>query len=111
MSQQDKPKEKKSEFGTVKNDISEEIVNEILANLDRFEVNKSFLSHEITLNEVAKSFGSNSSYLSKVINIEKGKNFSNYINDLRIAFTIEELKENSIFRKYTIMAIANESGF
>jgi AraC-like DNA-binding protein len=40
-----------------------------------------------------------------------GKNFSHYINDLRIDFAIEELKENSTFRKYTIKAIANECGF
>ena len=69
------------------------------------------MSQEITLNEVAKSFGTNSTYLSKVINLEKGKNFSHYINDLRIDYTVEELKDNLRFRKYTIKAIANESGF
>ena len=92
-------------------DISEEIIEEILTSLDRFEAKKEYLSQDISLNELAKTFGTNSTYLSKVINLKKDKNFSNYINDLRIEFTLRELKRNPKFKKYTIKAIANESGF
>ncbi len=60
---------------------------------------------------MAKSFGTNSTYLSKVINLKKDKNFSQYINDLRIDYTIHLLKENPRIRKYTIKAIASECGF
>jgi AraC-like DNA-binding protein len=91
--------------------ISPEIVDDILERLKTFEQEKEYLSQEISLSDMAKSFETNSTYLSKVINIKKGKNFSQYINDLRIDFAVEELKENSIFRKYTIKAIANECGF
>ena len=91
--------------------ISQEIIDTILARLQTFEDNKEYLSQSISLNEMAKLFETNSTYLSKVINLKKGKNLSQYINDLRIDFAVEELKENSTFRKYTIKAIANECGF
>jgi AraC-like DNA-binding protein len=91
--------------------ISHEIIDDILSRLETFEKQKEFLSQSISLNEMAKLFETNSTYLSKVINLKKGKNFSQYLNDLRVDFAVEELKENSTFRKYTIKAIANECGF
>jgi Helix-turn-helix domain len=66
-------------------------------------------AHSTTIDP--KSFGTNSTYLSKVVNIEKKKNFSKYINDLRIIYAFDELKTNTTFRKYTIKAIAQECGF
>ena len=92
-------------------DISEEITQDILDKLSAFEAEKKYLSRAISLNDMAKSLGTNSTYLSKVINNEKGRNFSTYINHLRVAFAFEELKNNPTFRKYTIKAIAEESGF
>lgn len=91
--------------------ISPDIIHDILQRLNVFEQQQDYLSQEISLSELAKSFETNSTYLSKVINIKKKKNFSQYINDLRIDFAVEELKENTTFRKYTIKAIANECGF
>ncbi len=60
---------------------------------------------------MAKSFGTNYTYLSKVINLQKGKHFSNYINDLRIVYAYQELKKDPKLRNYTIKAIAKECGF
>ncbi len=94
-----------------KQEISAEIIEDILKQLDTFETKKSFTSSTLTLNKVAKSFGTNSTYLSKVINLKKDKNFSQYLNDLRVEYAMEELNENPKFRKYTIKAIAQESGF
>ncbi|MEL6811131.1 MAG: AraC family transcriptional regulator [Bacteroidota bacterium] len=94
-----------------KSEISEETTAEILGYLDKFEAKKGYLSQKVSLSDTAKSFGTNSTYLSKVVNIEKQKNFSKYINDLRITYAFEELKTNATFRKYTIKAIAQECGF
>ena len=85
-----------------KSEISEETIDEILGYLHKFEQRKGYLSQKVSLSDTAKSFGTNSTYLSKVVNIEKQKNFSKYINDLRIIYAFEELKTNSTFRKYTI---------
>jgi AraC-like DNA-binding protein len=94
-----------------KSEISEETINEILGYLREFENKKGFLSQKVSLSDTAKTFGTNSTYLSKVVNIEKKKNFSKYINDLRIIYAFDELKTNTTFRKYTIKAIAQECGF
>ncbi|WP_299210517.1 helix-turn-helix domain-containing protein [uncultured Dokdonia sp.] len=91
--------------------ISEIIVNDILKNLEKFEENNDFLQASISVASLSKRFKTNSKYLSKVINVHKDKSFSNYINELRINYVIEELKVNSTFRRYTIRAIANEIGF
>ncbi len=91
--------------------ISEIIVNDILKSLKSFENNNDFLTPNLTVSSLSKKFKTNSKYLSKVINIHKNKSFSNYVNELRIDYVVEELKSNPKFRKYTIKAIANEIGF
>jgi AraC-like DNA-binding protein len=91
--------------------VPEEIVLRILASLEEFEENKDFTALGLTLQILAKKFKTNAKYLSLVVNYYKQKNFSNYLNDLRIAYTIKRLKENPLFRKYTIQAIAKEVGF
>jgi len=93
------------------NDISVKVVEDILKHLESFERNKEYLSSKISLNSLSKNFNTNSNYLSKIINLRMGKNFSQYINDLRVKFALDELKRNTKFRKYTIKAIAQECGF
>lgn len=94
-----------------KSDISASIIEAILAQLEVFESEEKYRDKSITLNKAAKSFGTNSTYLSKVINLEKDKNFSQYLNDLRVVFAMNEITINPRFRMYTIKAIAEESGF
>lgn len=65
----------------------------------------------INLNSLAKNMGTNSNYLSKIINFHKGDNFSTYLSDLRIEYTIEALQKQSKLREYTIKTIAHEVGF
>src|SRR5690606_33454624 len=91
--------------------ISLEVIENIMNKLEEFEENKEFLSNDISLNAIAKQFETNSSYLSKVVNLKKDKNFSNYINQLRIEYCLELLKTNKKIQNYTIKAIAEESGF
>jgi AraC-like DNA-binding protein len=76
-----------------------------------FEKDQNYLLSNLKLNNLAKQFETNSSYLSKTINHYKGKNFSQYLNDLRIDFAIKKLKEDKKFRKYTIKAISEDVGF
>ncbi len=83
----------------------------IIQKLSQFEQNNEFLSPEVSLQQLAKNFGTNYNYLSKVINVEKGKNFSNYINQLRVDYIYSELASNSLYRKYTVKAIGQEIGF
>lgn len=91
--------------------ISIEVIRDLLKKLDEFESKKQFLANGISLNEVSKQFQTNSTYLSKVVNLKKDKNFSNYINDLRIEYCIKQLNKESKLRNYTIKALAEEMGF
>ncbi|SHI68371.1 AraC family transcriptional regulator [Aquimarina spongiae] len=91
--------------------IAEEIKTDILAKIEKFEANKEFLEPNITTNSLATQFKTNSKYVSRIVNIYKEKNFTNYINDLRVEYLIEELKTNKKFRNYTIKAISSEIGF
>ncbi|WP_290698179.1 helix-turn-helix domain-containing protein [Lacinutrix sp.] len=96
---------------TNKLDISEENIANIIVSLGVFETELGFLDNNINLTKLSKKIGTNSSYLSKVINKIKKKSFSQYLNDLRIDYIIKELKNNSLLRKHTIYAIAQEIGF
>lgn len=91
--------------------IPEDIVHTVLESLTTFKENQEFLSSNITLQKLAKRLKTNHSYLSKIVNMYEGKSFNTFINDLRIDYTIERLQNDTIFRKYTIDAIAEESGF
>ncbi|UOB18881.1 tetratricopeptide repeat protein [Abyssalbus ytuae] len=102
---------KKTENTHKVTDLDEHIVNHITKSLKQFESGNNFLEKSITLNSLAKQLNTNSSYLSKIINSNKQKNFSTYINDLKIDYVIKKLQENTKFRNYTVSAIAEEAGF
>ncbi len=92
-------------------DISEDTITHIIESLNKFEIQEKYLKTNLTLDKVAKNFKTNSKYLSIVINNVKNKTVSQYINDLRINYAVNKLKQDSKFRKFTIKAIANDIGF
>ncbi|WP_430411257.1 helix-turn-helix domain-containing protein [Kordia sp.] len=91
--------------------IPKEIIDAVLIKLDKFEKNHRFAKKSYTLTKLAKELDTNSTYLSKIINMTKGMNFANYMNEIRIDYAIVQLKENKVFRSYTIKAIAIDVGF
>ena len=91
--------------------ISTDIVNEIKLGLDEFEKRNGFLLKNLTSSVLAEELNTNQKYLSKIIKHYYKKNFVKYINDLRITYIIEQLKNYTNLRKYTVKAIANEAGF
>jgi len=91
--------------------IAEELVKQILEKLKRFEAKKEYLQSNITIQILSTTFETNSKYISKIVNIHKGKKFIQYINDLRIEYGIEKLSIDPKLRKYTINALALEFGF
>jgi len=92
-------------------DISEETFKHITKSLNQFERQEKYLKTNLTLDKIAKSFKTNSKYLSLILNQTKGKSVSQYINELRIEYVVNRLKRDTTFRKFTIKAIANEIGF
>lgn len=104
-------KEKAPKPERVKSIISDEKIQNIKIQLEQFETNKYFLQKNITVDGLAKDFGTNRDYLSKAVNEIKGKNFSQYLNELRINYIVEELNNNIRLRKHTISAIADDIGY
>ncbi len=91
--------------------IPQETREHLLAQLHQFEKQQGYLQPGINSKDLAKSLGSNSTYLSQVVNTYKGKNLNQYINELRIDYVVTQLQEDTRFRKFTIHAIAQEVGF
>jgi len=91
--------------------ISKENISLIIDGLNDFVDDLGFLSNDLTLNSLALSIKTNTAYLSKVINFYKGKNFSSYINELRINHFLKVIPENSKMQNYTISALAKEFGY
>lgn len=91
--------------------IPEDVVQTILKELQHFEKKEHFLKKGITLSSLAQSINTNTAYLSEVINTHKEKNFTGYLNDLRIEYALERLVEDKWFRSYKLTAIADELGY
>jgi AraC-like DNA-binding protein len=94
-----------------KPDIKQEIFDDILENLKKFEDDLGFLDNDCNIKDISKDFGTNSNYLSKTINYVKGVNFSLYINNLRVDYAVEKLQKDKQFKEFTIKAIAETVGF
>ena len=91
----------------VKKEVSPELFSKINAFVQDEE---NYLVPEMSLDFLAKTFNKTASYISHVINKNVGQNFNDYINTLRVEKS-KELLQNPIYNKYTITAIALESGF
>ncbi len=92
-------------------EIPKDIVANILNNLKKFEDKEEFLKGKITTVNLSKKFNTNSKYLSKVVHSYKNKTFTEYVNELKINYIINRLKQDKKFKHYTLRAIAKEVGF
>ncbi|NAS31479.1 helix-turn-helix domain-containing protein [Flavobacteriaceae bacterium R38] len=91
--------------------IDDEKINKVLKGLERLEDQEYFLNIDCNLRSIAKKVKTNTTYLSKIINDHKKKNFNNYINDLRIDYVLKRLKNDKKFRLFSIKSIASEIGY
>ena len=94
--------------------VSEKAVDIKNKNISEFKnfiiQKKNYLDSNLSLDMVAEKLDLNKSYLSRIINAELGKSFTDYVNELRV----EEAKsymENPDFASYTLVAIGLEAGF
>ncbi|MDP9962142.1 helix-turn-helix domain-containing protein [Chryseobacterium lathyri] len=88
-----------------------ETEEKLLSKLNKFEKSNLFNNKNISLPLLAGRFETNTKYLSYVINKHKEKDFNNYINELRINYIIEKLKNEPQYRNYKIASLADEVGF
>jgi hypothetical protein len=91
--------------------IPEKTESLLLEKLQNFEKTEDCIDPNISLQNLAKKLETNTKYLSEAINTHKQKNFNAYINELRINYIINKLKDKPIYRSYKIKYLAEESGF
>lgn len=91
--------------------IPKETEEILIQKLDKFENSIQFTKKDMSLAQLASLFDTNTKYLSEIINTHKDKNFNSYINELRINYIIDKLKENRTYLQYKISYLAEESGF
>ncbi|WP_298417065.1 helix-turn-helix domain-containing protein [uncultured Kordia sp.] len=96
---------------TNKYQISDKKISKILEGLEKLEKSNSFLKPNTSLVSVAKKLNTNTTYLSQVVNEQKGVSFKNYITALRINYVLHRLKNDKVLRSYSVKAIAKELGF
>jgi AraC-like DNA-binding protein len=92
-------------------DINPAIVDGIVTKLINFEGKNGFLKKDLTANKLAEQFDTNYKYLSRVIRHERQKSFVNYINDMRVDYLVERLKNEPLLRRYNNGGLASECGF
>jgi len=91
--------------------MTSETEQKLLTKLKKFEKSNLFNNKNISLPYLAGHFETNTKYLSYVINTYKKKDFNNYINELRINYIIEKLKNDPQYRNYKMASLADEVGF
>ncbi|MDC8000624.1 helix-turn-helix domain-containing protein [Aequorivita todarodis] len=91
--------------------IPKETEEQLLVKLEEFENSLDFINKEISLSRMALQFETNTKYLSELINAHKQKNFNTYINELRINYITDKLKNDPQYLQYKISYLAEESGF
>ncbi len=91
--------------------IDDHKVNEIITGIEKLKAQEYFLKPDCNLRSMAKKLKTNATYLSKIINIHKEKNYTDYINELRIEYVLKRLRDDKKFRLFSIQSIATEVGY
>ncbi|WP_312764674.1 AraC family transcriptional regulator [Epilithonimonas sp.] len=91
--------------------VPDETAKALLQKLEKFEASEKYLKKEANLTWLAHNLSTNTKYLSEIIRIYRGKNFSNYINGLRINYIVHKLYNEPKYRDYKISHLVEESGF
>lgn len=80
-------------------------INEVMGDAEQI------CREEFTSKELAQLVGSNTSYISQVINEKMGISFSTLLRNSRIKIACHRISEDSQYDRHTIEAIANSVGF
>lgn len=83
----------------------------ILLGLEKFEASNRYTHKDMSISKLASQLNTNTKYLSEVINRNKEKNFSAYINQLRINYITEKIKNNPAYLNYKVSYLAEECGY
>ncbi|WP_164465229.1 helix-turn-helix domain-containing protein [Chryseobacterium lactis] len=87
------------------------IVENVLKTLSSFEKDKQYLKKNISLASMSKLCGTNTVYLSRIINFYKKKSFNEYLNELRLDHIVSQWKNKPKTRYISIQKTAENAGY
>ncbi len=90
--------------------ITPELEKQILLKLNEFESNHLYTKKGLTQKILADKLGTNSNYLSIIINEHKQVNYNRYISELRIGYITNILNTDKKFLQYKMEALADICG-
>lgn len=107
------PKEEESQKTTEETStLNEEQTNRLLEKINSVLEDVSVISRDdFSLSVLAQMVGSNTKYVSMVINDTYGKNFKTYLNEFRIREACRRLSDTEHYGNMTIQAIYQELGY
>ena len=91
--------------------ISVETETRLVKKLNQLEQEKFFLEKNITLNALTNTLMTNQKYLSFIIKKYKNQGFSDYIANLRIAYIVDVLRNDTQVLDYKLSYIADMARF
>jgi AraC-like DNA-binding protein len=91
--------------------VPETIRIDILKKLESFESSDSFMRPDLDMSLLAQELGTNTTYLSIIINSYKQLSFPNYIKDLKITMAINRISETPELLKFSHQGLAEHFGF
>lgn len=106
----------KSEHKTNENKSTELVLSqkkeeEILKKLSEFEDSGDFLDKDISLSVLIARMNTNTKYLRQVLKKHRHKDYTHYINKLRITYIVQKLNAHPEYLTYKISYLADECGF
>jgi len=93
------------------NEISEEKEQEIMASLLQFEKDKGFLTTDLSISTLASILHTNTKYLTIILKKHRDRGFTDYINNQKINYIIQELYNQRSLLQYKISHLAELAGF
>lgn len=92
--------------------LTSEVKEKLIADITHIMENTTeFCDSDFSIEKLSKMVGSNSTYLSKIINDEFGKNFRTFLNEYRIREAMLRLNDTKNYGNYTIKAISESVGY
>lgn len=94
------------------NKINDDLKESLLRNITHImEETTDYCDYNFSLEKLAAMIGSNSKYVSQIINEIYGKNFRTFINEYRIREACKRLLDHEQYGTYTIRAIGESVGY
>ncbi|CAL2093627.1 AraC family transcriptional regulator [Tenacibaculum sp. 190524A05c] len=91
--------------------IEIELEEKILARIEDIEKSHDYLDHNFSINSIAESLNTNSTYISFVFNKHHDQTFKQYYTKKKIEYAVELLKKDRAYRKFSIEGLAKEVGY